>query len=366
MPSFRAIPGLVAALSVIPAFAGERWRMQYFHDKDDTTFRIVDLKFPTADQGMVVGVIADRGGASEKRAGFVTADGGQTWSPISLPGKPISLFFLNDRVGWLVSEDHIWKTADLGRTWKGGGGFQGVLAVYFMDENRGWACGTKKSIYETQDGGATWKKTPTADEPQTTRDYTVYSSIAFGDAKHGLIAGWSKPPRRLPPGPALDVRPREVPSTGILLDTPDAGATWKVQTVSMFGQITRVRLAPDGRGLGLIEFFDRFQWPSDVFQIKWRTGESVRVFRKEDREVTDFALAPDGPAYIAAIEPPGTMAHGPVPGKLKILRSDNLTDWTEMEVDYRAVARRAFLAAPDATHAWVATDTGMILKLIRD
>jgi hypothetical protein len=33
------------------------------------------------------------------------------------------------------------------------------------------------------------------------------------------------------------------------------------------------------------------------------------------------------------------------------------------EVDYRAFAARAILAVADAAHIWVATDTGMILKL---
>ena len=37
-----------------------------------------------------------------------------------------------------------------------------------------------------------------------------------------------------------------------------------------------------------------------------------------------------------------------------------------MEVDYRAVAHRAILAAPDAANLWVATDTGMILQLVRE
>jgi hypothetical protein len=37
-----------------------------------------------------------------------------------------------------------------------------------------------------------------------------------------------------------------------------------------------------------------------------------------------------------------------------------------MEVDYRAVGRRAILAAPDAANLWVATDTGMILKLVQE
>jgi hypothetical protein len=35
-----------------------------------------------------------------------------------------------------------------------------------------------------------------------------------------------------------------------------------------------------------------------------------------------------------------------------------------MDVDYRAVAQRAIIAAPDAQHMWVATDTGAILTRV--
>jgi hypothetical protein len=47
-----------------------------------------------------------------------------------------------------------------------------------------------------------------------------------------------------------------------------------------------------------------------------------------------------------------------------MLVSSNRKVWLEMDVDYRAVAQRAILAAPDAAHVWVATDTGMILNLV--
>jgi hypothetical protein len=48
---------------------------------------------------------------------------------------------------------------------------------------------------------------------------------------------------------------------------------------------------------------------------------------------------------------------------LKVLRSSDLEHWTEIPVDYRAVAGRASIAAADARNIWIATDTGMILKL---
>jgi len=38
--------------------------------------------------------------------------------------------------------------------------------------------------------------------------------------------------------------------------------------------------------------------------------------------------------------------------------------WREMDVDYRAVAQAAVVAAVDVHHIWVATDTGAILGLV--
>jgi beta-xylosidase len=131
----------------------------------------------------------------------------------------------------------------------------------------------------------------------------------------------------------------------------------------MFGQSTALSLAADGRGLLLFEFFGRFDYPSEVYAMNLATGKSTRAFRRKDRAVTDVLVTAQGPAYLAAIEPPGTLSHSPVPGKLKILKSDDLENWTEISVDYRAVARRAYLATPDGKSVWVATDTGMILKL---
>ena len=366
MPSLGWLSGLAALALALPAFSAERWRLQYSPGSSDEEFLIAAIQFPTAQHGMVAGVHASLDGRRRKPGGFATTDGGRTWSPVSIPQMPVALFFLNDRVGWLVGSEHIFKTVDFGRQWKRMGGARGALEVFFQDENRGWTCGRGKMVSETLDGGATWKPLPAAAEPKTTREYTTYSTIAFANAQTATIAGWSKKPS-WNPGPTSRVeRPRETPLVGVLVQTVDGGAHWTADTVSMFGRITRIRLAPDGRGLGLIQFLDRFDWPSEVLRIDWRTGQSSRVFRQEDRAVTDMALVPGGPAYLAAVEPPGHLAHGPIPGKVKILRSDNIYNWTEMEVDYRAIARRVYLAAPDPDHAWAATDTGMIFTLVRE
>ena len=367
----------MAALRLLLPFLGlflasaapaERWRLQYFYDADNSRLAIADLNFPTPQLGMAVGYLLK--GDKAHGAGVVSRDGGRTWAPLALPRPGVSLFFLDPSLGWLVTDDGgIWKTTEFGRDWTPLARLPGALRIHFVDENRGWAVGTRKSIWESSDGGKHWRNLPVADQPKTTRDFTTYACIAFANPATGLIAGWSKRPRtmrRVPDWMDPESRPRELPSVSLLLDTHDGGAHWQVTEASLFGRVTRARLAPDGRGLNLIEFWDAFDWPSEVFRFDWRTGHTERVFRQKDRAVTDIALPPQGPAYLAAIEPPGKLPRSPIPGKLRILRSDDLAHWQEMDVDYRAVAHRAILAAPDAANLWVATDTGMILQLVRE
>ena len=52
-----------------------------------------------------------------------------------------------------------------------------------------------------------------------------------------------------------------------------------------------------------------------------------------------------------------------LPGKVKILESGDFETWTDMPVDYKALARSVVIAGPDPEHMWAATDTGMILHL---
>jgi hypothetical protein len=68
-------------------------------------------------------------------------------------------------------------------------------------------------------------------------------------------------------------------------------------------------------------------------------------------------------AVIAGVETTGSLPSPQIPAPLHILSSSDLAEWTEMEVDYRAVGRIVTLAGPDAAHQWLATDTGMILHL---
>lgn len=102
---------------------------------------------------------------------LITNDGGHHWRPAE-SGVSIHLFavdFVSNRVGWAVAEDgSILHTTDGGESWAKqqaniilfpDGPFAervDLMAVKFIDENRGWVAGAG-GVAATSDGGNTWK-----------------------------------------------------------------------------------------------------------------------------------------------------------------------------------------------------------------
>ncbi len=365
----RALSILLLGLGCL-ARGGEetaRWRMQYFYDEDNATFQIADLKFPSATHGMAVGAIE---GKKSRPMSAVTVDGGAHWTLVPIKEPGFSLFFLNDSLGWMVAGKGLWQTEDFGKTWRKLKAPEGLAQVHFVDAKHGWGVGIKKQVYETKDGGVEWTDLPGLDKVNASKEHTQFAWIEFADKDTGLIGGWSKPPRRdqqaVPDwlDPETASTRREWPHLGILIDTHDGGKSWAPSYMSVFGEITRAKLSAEGWGIGLIEFSDAFEWPSEVYFLDWKTGKQKRIYREKNRKVTDVAIAaPKGPVYLGAIEHFGTLQQLPIPRKVKILRSDDAEHFEDMPVDYRAVARRVMLAAAGPEDVWAATDTGMILKL---
>jgi hypothetical protein len=365
-------------LILAPAALADRWALQYFYDEARTELALADIAFPDVRRGIAVGTIYDQPDRSKgaKDIALLTADAGAHWSMVPLQDHPRSLFFLNESRGWMVGDDAIWFTEESGRTWKKlspqikpdrklrpkpDGGL--ILRVWFLDAMHGFGIGLQKGLFETRDGGRTWMPVAEAAKPEANAAYTAYSQIGFVGGRVGLIMGTSSPPRRVV-DPFVPVR--EVPKLTIQLQTVDAGAKWDVKTAPVFGTIRSLRLA--GRdGLAVMVFNDQFDWPSEVYHLSLTAGDSDRVFREKNRRVMDAAIFDqDGGrrAFLAAVEPPGILNSSPIPGKVKILSSTDLSQWTEMQVDYRAVAHALVLTGPDAKNLWCATDTGMILHLV--
>jgi hypothetical protein len=309
-------------------------------------------------------VISYKKGKQEPMS-VITRDGGKTWTQIPLKEVPRSLFLLNDTAGWMATEQGIWRTDEAGRTWHKISRTKGVLRLYFRDEMHGWATGFPKLFLETEDGGKTWKHVEIAQEPKSEPEHSYYDWIAVDRNHQLMVMGASVPPRRergnwMDPE-TLALR-RELPALAIILESKDDGATWKGQTAPIFGRLSRFSVSATGYALSLVRFVNSFQWPAEVFQVDPR-GASKRVFREKDRNVTDVGWLGSKTAILAAIEPPGRLHNLPIPGKLHVLKSEDMAKWTEMKVDYKAFGRNAILSIVGPEAAWIATDSGQILKL---
>jgi photosystem II stability/assembly factor-like uncharacterized protein len=370
---------------LLPAAFAQRWTVQYFYDQDRTSLLLDDLAFPSAQRGIAAGSIYEESAAGRKPkfTVLVSADGGEHWSLKPVSEHPRSLFFLDDKTGWMVTDEGIWFTADSGENWKKisdqkkpdrklqpapQGGL--ILRVWFLDPQHGFAVGLQKTVLETHDGGRNWTPVPEAAKVSANPSFTAYTRIAFDGPMSGFITGGSTPPRpddanQLPPWlePERAVKRKQIPNLTLLLQTTDGGATWHTSTSPLFGVVTSVRLArPDG--LIVMGFNESFEWPSEVHHFDLSTGKTTLVFREKNLRVVDGVLFAGPRGFLGAVEPTGQLNSAPIPGKVRILTSTNLTDWSQMDVDYRAVARSVILAGPDAGHLWAATDTGMILHLL--
>ena len=355
-------------LGALHATAASHWDVQYNYRQLDSTLSITDFLFTSQTRGIVCGFTTDRRG-KESPLVLTTNDGGAHWASTPVKETGVAMYFLDDSTGWMVTDKGIWQTAESGRSWtKLKGAPSGILRIWFLDKKHGFAAGLEKRVFETTNGGDTWTLLPISKDAQGDATFTTYGEIAFA-GNRGIISGWNVPPRPGGPDwmePERAAKRPQLPNLTILLQTADGGQTWKKEETSIFGQITRISLANGGKSLGLIEFKDEFQFPSEVYQIDMRAGgKSTSSFKQKDRAITDVR-AFDGTSHglIAGYETEGSIYRSPIPGKLKVLRSDDLEHWDEMPVDYRAVAHRAMIAGPDEEHLWIATDTGMILKLV--
>lgn len=351
----------------LPAAAEEHWDIQYRYRQADSTLTINDLTFPDARRGVACGYTTDR---KEKDHPLVlfTIDGGVTWNESPVKEACLSLFFLEDSSGWMVTDTGIWTTEEGGRTWvKAKSSPAGLLRVWFLNHQHGYAAGREKHVFETKDGGITWSPLPIAATASGDPLYTTFGDISFS-GNMGIISGWNIPPHRGGPD-WMEASPaqaqRQVPHLSILLETRTGGVTWHTSEASLFGQITRISLSPENFGLGLVEFKDQFDYPSEVYRLDLLTGKNDLVFRQKDRAITDVRVFPGSSrAIVTGYETTGPVYRSPIPGKLKVLVSDDEITWTEMPVDYRAVAHSAIITGPNDKNVWIATDTGMILKLM--
>jgi photosystem II stability/assembly factor-like uncharacterized protein len=106
-------------------------------------------------------------------------------------------------------------------------------AVYFLDQNQGWAAGSKGTLLSTDDGGKRWQI-----RPKPTDD--VLRDIYFHDANNGWLVCETN---------VYELKGKN-PRT-YLMTTKDGGATWTRLTIpdaDVEARLVRVVFSPAGRG----------------------------------------------------------------------------------------------------------------------
>ncbi|GAA0137200.1 hypothetical protein YSY43_40410 [Paenibacillus sp. YSY-4.3] len=149
---------------------------------------------------------------------YLTQNSGKTWASISpaasvqFPYNPKynrDIFFIDETYGWIVrnpvgsSDAIVLRTRDGGATWKIASlpGSEQVAAIYFTDDTHGWILAAKsypdkeeKTLYQTEDGGATWSKIMgSISTSDAALEHMLPSSgselsMVFRDRMHGYVS----------------------------------------------------------------------------------------------------------------------------------------------------------------------------------
>ena len=189
--------------------AGKTWRLQFKND-DEKAF-LDAMSFWDVNHGIVFGDSVDK-----KFYILTTADGGNTWTRVPTENLPPAqenegAFAASGTNIALFGKSHAWI---------------------------GTGAAAKSRVLHTSDGGHTWQ---VADTPLASGPSAGIFSVAFRDAKHGVIAGG-------------DYR-KESEAIDNLAITNDGGVTWTlVKGLSGFrsvvayvpGQNTLIAIGPSG------------------------------------------------------------------------------------------------------------------------
>ena len=179
---------------------------------------------------------------------------------------------------------------------------------------------------ELQDGGKTWTDIAAAKAVKSNPDYTAYHWIEFQTPTRAIASGTVVPPRPFDSGEPAWIDPehaaerRQWPTLMITLESRDGGTTWTSDTAPTFGYPRRFRFGPVGRAMAVLQFENAFEYPSEVYVVE--KGKSRRIMREKQLLVSDVGwLGPSGHRRGGADT--FSMHQIPVPGKLKVLTTDN-------------------------------------------
>jgi photosystem II stability/assembly factor-like uncharacterized protein len=159
-----------------------------------------------------------------------TTDGGITWDTTELPNsshyEDTRIFFIDEKTGWLAKDyEPLYKTTDAGKTWTPISAetakCSDINRIFFLNNYTGFVAISPQYEYsyiiKTTDGGITWSNT----NIKITKGFfaLVLSSIEFIDDKKGFITCYEY---------------NNDSTSGYLLKTTDCGESWTKQYIENF------------------------------------------------------------------------------------------------------------------------------------
>ena len=182
-------------------------------------------------------------------------------STVLAPRRNINIYFASEQLGFVVSNDRIYRTRNGGNLWEvilelpSGPGF--FTDVYFVNDHVGYAVGSYGRVYKTTDGGDTWED-KAGNWSTVTAPWVRFSEVIFKNETEGMVVGYQAD------DPASNIGRFKA----IIQKTTDGGDTWQeIQVLPGPGESDHhyAILKPVSVDTVYLSISNRdFFWPSDL------------------------------------------------------------------------------------------------------
>ena len=189
--------------------------------KSDPKYRdYMDVIFTSEEIGWVAGSALTE---DIDNPGFIaqTMDGGTTWQKMDteISADLTAIYFLDDENGWAVGAKGLIVNTTNGKDWEVqiSKADTALKSIYFANKNVGFAVGETDTILKTENGGRVWNVLDggvvgaVGDEPAS-----MFSATQFIDENIGWVVG-------------INVNPQKKSQKSIIQMTTDGGESWKEQ-----------------------------------------------------------------------------------------------------------------------------------------
>jgi photosystem II stability/assembly factor-like uncharacterized protein len=141
-------------------------------------FIVMEVKFLDAETGFACG-----------NTTFRTTNGGSNWEQVILNTNGHKISFVDNNTGYVKAgtiNPVIYKTTNSGNNWSGHGIPQAYsLGFYFFSSDRGWLCGT--DTRNTTNGGSNWQIQPVPVQARLNAIFFVNENEGWAVGVNGLI-----------------------------------------------------------------------------------------------------------------------------------------------------------------------------------